>query len=145
MTRPGFMMLLILVLALGSSAHLDAQGGESQKFTNLKVFPPGTSPEVLTAAMKNFTRALGVRCPYCHVGEEGMPLEKFDFASDAKPQKEVARGMMRLAAEINGRLAKAMPAASAESGTATRVTCWTCHRGATHPEQTPETAKPPGR
>ncbi len=144
MTRPVSMMLVITVLAL-SSAHLDAQGGESQKFTNLKVFPPGTSPDVLTAAMKNFTRALGVRCPHCHVGEEGMPLDKFDFASDAKPQKEVARGMMRLAAEINGRLAKAMPSTTAESGTATRLTCWTCHRGATQPEQTPEAVKPPGR
>lgn len=30
--------------------------------------------------MRNITGALGVRCQFCHVGEEGMPLERFDFA-----------------------------------------------------------------
>lgn len=36
-----------------------------------------------------FTRALGLRCQFGHVGEEGMPLEKFDFAANAKPGKQM--------------------------------------------------------
>jgi hypothetical protein len=140
MRRALLFTVTTLLLAPGAMA-LDAQG-PPQKFTNLKVFPPDTTPPVLVAAMKNFTRALGVRCPYCHVGEEGMPLEKFDFASDVKPQKQVARGMMQLAAEINGRITKAMPDAP-EKGY--QVTCWTCHRGSTHPQHTPDAPKPPGR
>ena len=135
------LLSVIAVMLLASGVEVGAQGAP-RKYTNLQIFPPDTSPEVLTAAMKNFTRALGVRCPYCHVGEEGMALDKFDFASDAKPQKEIARGMMRLTAEINGRLAKTMPDAAA---TGSQVTCWTCHRGSNHPQHTPDAPKPPGR
>ena len=131
-------LLIVVVLAAGS--QLDAQD-TARKYTNLQVFPPDTSQDVLIAAMKNFTRALGVRCPFCHVGEEGMPLEKFDFASDTKPQKQTARGMMRLTAEINGRISKAMPDAAAKGY---QVTCWTCHRGSNHPQHTPDAPKPPG-
>ena len=56
----------------------------------------------VTQVMRGFTRALGVRCQHCHVGE-GNDLSKFDFASDAKPQKEIARKMMLMATDINGK------------------------------------------
>jgi hypothetical protein len=128
--------VLFTVLAaalIAGVARVDAQGTQ-RKFTNLQVFPPDTSAEVLTAAMKNFSRALGVRCPFCHVGQEGEPLEKFDFASDANAHKPVARAMMRLTAEINGQVTKAIPNAPARGY---QVTCWTCHRGAEHPQHTP--------
>jgi hypothetical protein len=130
---------LVLTVLVAGSTSVAAQG--TRKYTNLQVFPPDTSQDVLVAAMKNITRALGVRCPFCHVGEEGMPLDKFDFAADTKPQKETARGMMRLTAEINGRITKAMPDAAAKGY---QVTCWTCHRGSQHPQHTPDAAKPPG-
>ena len=51
--------------------------------------------------MRNFTSALGVRCQFCHVGQEGQPLAPFDFASDQKRNKLVARQMLRMVAEIN--------------------------------------------
>jgi photosynthetic reaction center cytochrome c subunit len=132
---------LVGALLVVSAPRLAAQGAP-RKFSNLQVFPPDTPADVLTAAMKNFTRALGVRCQFCHVGEEGMPLEKFDFASDSNPHKQIARGMMRLTADINGQVTKAMPNAPARGY---QVTCWTCHRGAEHPQHTPDAAKPPGR
>ena len=138
MRRTVLFTLAAAIVVSGTS--VDAQGTQG-KFSNLQVFPPDTSPEVLTAAMKNFTRALGVRCPFCHVGEEGMPLDKFDFAADTKPQKQTARGMMRLTAEINARITKAMPDAP-EKGF--QVTCWTCHRGSNHPQHMPDAPKPPG-
>lgn len=37
--------------------------------------------------MRGFTRALGLRCSHCHVGEEGAPLATYDFAADEKPLK----------------------------------------------------------
>src|SRR4051794_28316130 len=56
-------------------------------FKNLKVFPKDISRADLIANMKFFAQSLGVRCTFCHVGEEGQPLSTFDFASDAKEKK----------------------------------------------------------
>jgi photosynthetic reaction center cytochrome c subunit len=124
-------VFIVFALSAGTTG-LDAQ--VPQTFTNLQVFPAGTSPDVLTAAMKNITRALGVRCPFCHVGEEGMPLEKFDFAADVKQQKQIARAMMRMTAEANTAVIKAIPDAAAQGY---QVTCWTCHRGSRNPQHRP--------
>ena len=40
-----------------------------------------------------------MRCSFCHVGEGDFL--NWDFASDAMPNKEIARGMMRMTREIN--------------------------------------------
>ena len=130
--------LAVAVVAGGSPSFAQGEAG----FKNLQVFPKDAPRDVVIAAMKNFTRALGVRCQHCHVGEEGAPLEKFDFVVDTKPEKQMARAMMRMTAEINGQhIGKAIPDAAAKGY---QVTCYTCHRGATHPQHTPETPKPPG-
>src|SRR5690242_15627824 len=73
-----------------------------QKLQNLKVFPKDIPVRALLDTMGSFTRALGVRCTYCHVGEEGQPLSTFDFASDDKPTKNKAREMLRMVGAING-------------------------------------------
>ena len=133
-------VLLVVGVCLAASVSAEAQG-PPRKFTNLQVFPKDAGADVVIAAMKNFTRALGVRCQFCHVGEEGMPLDKFDFAADSKPTKETARAMVRMTAEINSHVGKAIPDAAAKGY---QVTCFTCHRGAQHPQHAPEAAKPPG-
>jgi hypothetical protein len=104
------------------------------KFVNLHVIPRDAAPDVVITAMKNFTRALGVRCDFCHVGKDGMALDTFDFVADSKPQKNTARMMMRMAGEINAQLAKMAPPAPAEGQ---QVTCYTCHRGQTRPQHAP--------
>lgn len=71
------------------------------KLQNLKVFPKDIAVRALIDTMAGFTRALGVRCTYCHVGEEGQPLSTFDFASDEKPTKTKAREMLRMVGAIN--------------------------------------------
>ena len=131
--------MLVAGLCLVASVTVTAQG-PPRKFTNLQVFPKDAPADVVITAMKNFTRALGVRCQFCHIGEEGMPLEKFDFAADTKPTKETARAMARMTAEINSHVSKAIPDAAAKSY---QVTCFTCHRGSQHPQHAPD-AKPPG-
>ena len=94
---------------------------------NLQVFPKDISRDQLMSNMKFFAQSLGVRCVHCHVGEEGKPLSTFDFASDAKPQKLVARKMLAMVHRIN----------SEDLGVKdfkdVKVTCFTCHRGLTKP------------
>lgn len=137
-------VVCLLFAGLSMLTAASSEGGQKfppDKFVNLKVIPSNATPDVVITAMKNFTLALGVRCQFCHVGEEGMPLDKFDFVSDTKPQKETARMMIRMAAEINGQLTKAMPDAPSKGY---QVTCFTCHRGAQHPQHSPDPPKPPG-
>ena len=62
---------------------------------NLQVLPDSTGAVHLRHVMQSFTRALGVRCSECHVGS-GSDFNTWDFASDAKPHKNAARGMMRM-------------------------------------------------
>jgi len=118
--------------SLALSLALPAVGQEwswPEEPKNLKVFPPEMKGERLRAPMVGFTRALGVRCSHCHVGEEGKPLSTYDFASDENPNKERAREMLRMLQSINDHLKKIEP-----SG-AQRVNMWctTCHRGRPRP------------
>jgi hypothetical protein len=97
---------------------------------NVQVFPRTTPVAEVTAAMRTFAMGLGVRCQFCHVGEEGMPLARFDFAKDEKRPKLVARQMMRMMQEINRRL-DTIPGREANG---LQVECATCHRGVNKPQ-----------
>ncbi|MGE0460789.1 MAG: c-type cytochrome [Vicinamibacterales bacterium] len=107
------------------------------RFTNLQVLSKTATAGEVVATMKEFSRGLGVRCQYCHVGREGLPLEQFDFVSDDNARKGTARRMMQLVQFINAQLQQGAP-----QGSAPRVTCFTCHRGAEHPVHSPEAVKP---
>src|SRR4051812_37696902 len=61
-----------------------------ERMANAKVLRPDTPPDRLREIMRDFTRTIGVRCSFCHVGQESQPLSAYDFASDANPHKEVA-------------------------------------------------------
>lgn len=98
------------------------------KAKNLKVLPADTPPEKLRGTMLGFTRALGVRCTHCHVGTEGQPLSMYDFASDERPNKDVARGMMRMLGTVNEKLLEIRPASAGVN-----MSCYTCHRGVSVP------------
>jgi hypothetical protein len=107
-------------------------------FKNLKVLPKDISRADLIANMKFFTRSLGVRCTYCHVGEESQPLSAYDFVSDAKDHKNTARAMLAMVAMLNE---KTLPAATGLPDA--KVTCFTCHRGVTKPATEPPPVAPP--
>jgi hypothetical protein len=96
---------------------------------NTKVIPKSTPVIQVIGTMRNFTFDLGVRCQFCHVGQEGQPLSQFDFASDTKRTKLVARQMMLLVAEANRRV-DTLPGHQANDPP---VTCATCHRGVSKP------------
>ena len=127
------MAAIILIAALPASAQ---NTFPPESFKNLQVLPQDSNARVVVNTMKGFAMNLGVRCQFCHVGKEGLPLEQFDFVSDEVPQKKTARVMMRLVDDINKTLDGAMPRAA---GVEARVTCMTCHRG----KSTPTNAKEP--
>jgi hypothetical protein len=104
----------------------------------LKVFPKDISRADLLFNMKFFSQSLGVRCTYCHVGEEGKPLSTFDFASDAKDKKLRARKMLAMAHRINSENFD-----DAEDPGVLKVTCFTCHRGSTKPLTAPPATPAP--
>ena len=118
------------VALLVASAPLAAQAGKfpPDSLVNVKVIPKGTSLIQVVGQMRNFAIGLGVRCVFCHVGEDG-PLDKVDFISDQKRTKLIARQMMAMAQEINRRL-DSLPQRGAPP---IQVGCATCHRGISRP------------
>jgi hypothetical protein len=107
-----------------------AQAAPPPAMTNLQIFPKDTPRPQVLATMQAFTQALGVQCNYCHV-QEGRGGRN-DMASDDKPTKKAARGMMTLAREINAKLPEAV---GKTADATTRVGCATCHRGVPIPKQ----------
>ncbi len=99
------------------------------KFTNLQVLPKDISKKELTETMKTFAISLGVRCIHCHVGEAGQPLSTFDFASDKKPTKKIARIMIKMRNAINQQFL-----AQLDDKHPPRVGCVTCHDGQKEPD-----------
>jgi hypothetical protein len=129
--KPVLPRLLVVILVAMPRAG-DCQASKHfppDSLVNVHVIPRATPVVQVIGAMRNFTSDLGVRCQFCHVGQEGLPLEEFDFPSDQKRTKLVARQMMQMVADINRRL-DTLPQRSAA---ALQVTCGTCHRGVTRP------------
>ena len=123
-----------IVAALAAPAVLSSQAPgrwPPDSLINVKIIPKNTPVIQVVGMMRNFAGALGVRCQFCHVGQEGMPLEQFDFAKDEKRTKLTARQMMRMVQEINRRL-DTLP--EHEKMTShVEVSCATCHRGVSRP------------
>jgi hypothetical protein len=123
-----------------SPASAAARGPEfawPERMTNARVLPADTRPDRLRDTMRHFATSLGVRCTFCHVGPEGAPLSQLDFVSDANPHKEAARSMMRMTATLNNETLPAVPGLHRP-----RVSCFTCHRGATSPATEPTAPVP---
>ena len=123
-------VLVTLMFPFAASAQGQARWEWPERAKNLKVLPKNIKKDDLRDTMVGFTRALGVRCVFCHVGEEGQPLTTFDFVSDKKVEKETARGMLKMATEVNHDLKKMkLPPAHGR----VEVQCITCHRGRPRP------------
>ena len=118
-------MRLILAIALVLPLCLVAQDkkkGPPPEPKNLKILTGQSGAEVIQT-MRAFRTALGVECTHCHV--------QGDFASDENPKKEVARMMISMTREINGKFTDGKR----------HVGCYTCHRGSVEPLMTPPDAQ----
>ena len=105
-------------------------------YKNLQVLSKDIGRDQLLSTMKFFAQSLGVRCVHCHVGTEGQPLSTFDFASDAKKEKLIARKMLAMVHRINEQ------DFGVKDFKDVKVTCFTCHRGSTKPLTAPPPAEP---
>jgi hypothetical protein len=135
-------LLTLLGLLAAACAAVNHQKAEQPKpdqltFRNLRVLRPEMTRDELIPMMRVFARSLGVRCEHCHVKTASQPKETFDFPSDAKPEKNAARTMIRMVNRVNrdyvGKL---------EREHDTTVTCYTCHRGHETPESELADARP---
>ena len=123
-----FALALTLVAGTRSSRAQD-QWKWPDKPQNLQVLNKDWPGSRLSPVMRGFTRALGVRCSYCHVGEEGKDLNTYDFVSDANPNKNRAREMLRMLGDVNDHLKKIEPSGDKR----VNMWCHTCHRGRPRP------------
>jgi len=101
---------------------------DNLQFHNLRVLPPNITHDELISTMRGIARSLGTKCNHCHVANPPGAAEEFDYSNDSKPEKNVARTMLRMVRNINGEYISKV---NAHGQT---VTCFTCHRGHTVPE-----------
>ena len=92
-----------------------------QVFKNIQVLKGVPAGRLLNIMERGYTRALGVRCDYCHVINE--------WEKDDKETKQTAREMVRMNALINTELKK-IKTIEADNPV---VNCSTCHRGQPKP------------
>jgi hypothetical protein len=126
-------LLIITSLAGVVSLCVAATGRTTgdNHFTNLRVLPKNISSKELSAIMVDeFNDGLGVGCNFCHAEEKDS--HRLDYASDEKPEKEMARSMMRMTMRINKRFFRQKHPVIGDSLQV--VTCTTCHRGEPRPE-----------
>jgi len=122
------MKTYLLIFALTCLLATTAQADVPDKFTNLKVLPDDIGKQELVEIMRGFSMGLGMRCTGCHEIKVPGDYDSIDWASDKHHEKDVARGMLKMTAEINGNL---LPAATGEHDF--QVRCITCHRGLHNP------------
>ena len=121
-----------------SALAFTAPPADDHGFKNLKILPKDISHEKLGKIMHGFNDALGVQCNFCHAPSKDTAQRFPDFASDDKPEKNIARGMMKMTVKINKKFFEAKHAAIGDSTLS--VSCGTCHHGSPHPEAQAEGA-----
>jgi hypothetical protein len=125
-----------LPLAAQTAAPPAAPSGQAgqhrmmPKPTNLQVLPKDIPNTELITTMRGYTKALGVECDFCHA--EDPQTHRINYALDTKPDKTIARTMIRMTAEINQKYLSTVDDPDATPAMKT-VTCGTCHRGKSMP------------
>lgn len=138
--KQNILKIFVLILAIGTllsvwvnrsaarNAGADLVGPAGQEKTveqvrkNIKVLT-GMPDSQFIPVMNYFAASMGRRCNFCHVNNNGQ----WDYASDAKPEKNTAREMIKMVLDVNKSTFKG----------STEVSCYTCHRGRNNPQSIP--------
>ena len=121
---------LCAVVTFSALTSMRADHDDHMGAKNLKVLPKNIPHEALHQVMDNWAQALGVHCNFCHArGDDG----KMDFASDAKPEKNMAREMYKMTAKINTKFFEGKK--DSLDMVVGDIKCITCHRGGPHPDE----------
>jgi Photosynthetic reaction centre cytochrome C subunit len=115
---------VVVISKVGAQAVSPVQQDKptEQVQKNIKVLN-GMPQWQLIPVMNYFAASLGRRCNFCHVNNQGQ----WDYASDAKPEKNQAREMIKMVLDTNKNYFKGN----------LEVSCYTCHRGVNHPVSVP--------
>jgi len=123
---------LFALLVVGMSA-IRPQDDDKPRKRNLKVLPKDISHEDLDKVMDSWKAALGVKCGFCHAPNADSTNRHLDFASDAKPEKNIARHMFAMTAKINKKYFSFNK--DDKGAVIPAISCVTCHRGNPHPDE----------
>lgn len=96
------------------TGHKGQEKTAEQAFRNIQTLK-GVPASQLQQVMALFTGSLGVKCSYCHTNT---------FDKDDKPAKQTARRMIAMVFELN----------KGNFGGRDVITCYTCHRGHSKPD-----------
>ena len=122
--------MVVAVLGVVVIVAIAATAPPEGEFKNLKVLPKNISSKTLSKIMvDDFEDGLGVTCGFCHV--EQKDSHRLDYASDEKPEKNIARIMMRMTLGINRKYFKLKHYQLGDSVLA--ISCATCHNGQPRP------------
>ena len=116
---------LIAFIVTGVAATDTAQ--DDDHYTNLKVLPKKITSSEMESVMYFIDRQLGVNCMYCHVPKKNVFPKRMDFASDEKPEKKIAREMLKMTIKINKKYFGAED--DQQAYRKPKMWCKTCHRG----------------
>ncbi|HEY0760653.1 MAG TPA: c-type cytochrome [Acidisarcina sp.] len=105
--------------------------GPMPRPTNLQILPKDISGPELIRIMHTFEAQVGVECEFCHATDPAT--HRLNFASDAKPEKNTARVMMRMTRDINEKYLTQIVDPDHADHPAPPVSCGTCHRGQSMP------------
>ena len=129
-SKKAIMITIVCAAMVAAQTFAQKEHHKDEKPTNLKVLPKDISEDDLHKVMRDYSKSLGVRCNYCHESQpvEGQERPKFNFASDSKPEKDIAREMMKMTADLNSKYISKIG-----NGKLDQITCVTCHNGSAHP------------
>jgi hypothetical protein len=128
-----YVVVVALALLVMSATSVTSAIMPAAHYKNLSVLPKNISSKDLQEIMvDDFEDGLGVTCGFCHADAQGG--HGLDYASDKKPEKEIARAMMRMTMGINKKYFKVKHPFIGSSEL--QVTCTTCHNGTAFPDGT---------
>lgn len=123
----------LMIVAMAATRPVLRPQNDDKPKRNLKVLPKDISHEDLDKVMDEWKAALGVKCSFCHAPSNDSTSHRLDFASDAKPEKEIARHMFKMTAKINKKYFSFNK--NEQGAVVPAISCMTCHRGTPHPEE----------